>query len=138
MQFPLANNARFVKASVFGAACAALVCGAALTLAPKPAHALSALTCGPQFSTVADVRAGIPDTAPAMIDLNPLETDRYLDQLGHGRPDNSLGKSSVIVVVPNRGALLGMREGPNMCSPFLRVTQGDHRDAIDAIRGTAI
>ncbi|MEM6381067.1 MAG: hypothetical protein AAF739_00200 [Pseudomonadota bacterium] len=105
---------------------------------PSVANAMSALTCGPQFSTVADVRAGIPDTAPAMISLNPLETDRYLDQLGHGRPSNSEGRSAIIVVVPNRGALLGMIDGPNMCSPFLRVTQTDHRDAIDAVRGTTI
>ncbi|MEM1289239.1 MAG: hypothetical protein AAGH60_12875 [Pseudomonadota bacterium] len=124
----------------FRAMFTALLGGIALAspFALSPANALSDLTCGPEYSTVAEVRDVIPNSGPSMIDLTAAETDRYLTRLGQGRPANSHGKGSVLLIVPNKGVLLGMTDGPNMCSPYLRVSQRDHRNAMDAVTGTAI
>ncbi|MBV6657644.1 MAG: hypothetical protein KI785_07745 [Devosiaceae bacterium] len=131
-------KARFFNAPLKAVAVAGLMAGALVALAPAPAHAVEDLTCGPEHSTVEAVRSSLSTEAPALLDLNITETDLYLAQLGFGRPANSYGKASVIVIVPNRGALLGMTDGQNMCSPFLRVTARDHETAIDAARGMSI
>lgn len=135
---PQRHTGSFMKMSLRAAACVTLMTGASAMFAPIAAEAQEALTCGPQYSTVDAVRAGIAQAAPEMINLTVDETDRYLDLLGQGRPENSWGKTAVIVVVPDRGALVGMTDGTNMCSPYLRVTARNHEAAIGAVMGIAI
>ncbi len=135
---PQRHTGSFVKKSLRTAASVTLILGASDVLAPYSAEAQDALICGPQYSTVDAIRAGIAQAAPEMINLTVDETDRYLDLLGQGRPENSWGKTAVIVVVPDRGALVGMTDGTNMCSPYLRVTAQSHEAAIGAVMGIAI